>query len=230
MGQLREKMDWRWIVITLVFYSTLIRSQDINHKLVKKYFIDLYNQALVKAMREQEKTDRKSNFQPYKNGQSLSKYKPFTPYNQPKPSSGAQNLEVHSPHSHWKGPPHPQHKHKHHTHYHQHSNEHKHAHKHDHKQKHEHNHEHNHHHKHKDDHDHGHDHKHSHKHLHSHKSNSWRRSGESSENLTRRNSNSGHDNIVPIEDEIKFDQDTFKTDDDDGVFTDYEHVEYDSWE
>ena len=61
-------------------------------------------------------------------------------------------------------------------------------------------------------------------------SNSWRRSGESSENLTRRNSISGHDNIVPIEAEIKFDQDTFKTDDDDGVFTDYDHVEYDSWE
>ena len=178
-------MDWRWIVITLVFYSTLITSQDINHKLVKKYFIDLYNQALVKAMREQEKIDRKSNsnFEPYNHGQSISKYKPFTPFNQPKPSSGSQILEGHSPHSHWKGGPPPHHKHKHHTHYHQHTNEHKHAHKHDHKQththkhsakhkhvhKHEHHHEHNHHHKHKDDHDHGHDHKHSHKHLHSHK-------------------------------------------------------------
>ena len=35
---------------------------------------------------------------------------------------------------------------------------------------------------------------------------------------------------MPIEDEIKFDQDIFKTDDDDGVFTDYDRVEYDSWE
>ena len=152
---------------------------QLDHKLVKRYFIDLYNQALVRAMREQEQdaSKRKSSFTPYKS------HDIFKSAAAKVPSSGFQSSQ---PHAHWKGgppPAPPHHKHKHHTHQHQHKNTHQHAHthkhdnqhqhkhsaKHKHVHKHEHHHEHNHHHKHKDEHQHGHDHKHGHKHVHSHK-------------------------------------------------------------
>jgi len=211
----------------------------MDHKLVKKYFIDLYNQALVMAMKEQDIMDeRKSqftafnNYEPYKNHKEFNEIKPV-------------KAEAHH---NWKGGPPPHHKHKHHTHYHQHTNEHKHAHKHEHEQKHnhkhsakhkhvhkhEHHHEHNHHHKHKDNHDHGHDHKHSHRHLHSHKNNAWRRSSENLQESqtieTTRNINDHLDRDLPSEDGKKFDEDIFKSDDSEGVFTDYHSLEYDAWE
>ena len=165
-------MFW-WKVISLIFYNlgTISTQNNVNQNLVKKYFIELYNQALARAMKEQDMAfERKTDFVPYNN---------FEAYHDEEKLK--KKPEVLDQHSGWTHPPH--HKHKHHTHHHQHTNQHKHAHQHQHQQnhdhkhsakhkhvhKHEHHHEHNHHHKHKADHEHDEKHKHSHKHIHSHK-------------------------------------------------------------
>ena len=74
----------------LVCWSPAIKSA-VDHGLVKKYFVDLYNEALVRAMQEQgqvEGTVRRSQ------GGSI----PFIPYSQ----QADQNF---SPQSSWKGEP-----------------------------------------------------------------------------------------------------------------------------
>ena len=191
-------MDWKWSLMFLILSSCYhtTRSQ-VDHKLVKKYFIDIYNRALIKAMKEQDSLiDRSSNFAPFfqENKDHVNvKSSNFAPYVdnyevfhekgqkltkgvKKKPSPGS----FHSPeaHSGWRGPPpHPHHKHKHHTHHHKHTNEHKHAHQHTHEQSHEHKHKakhkhvhkHEHHHEHNHHHKHKDDHDHGHDHKHAHK-------------------------------------------------------------
>ena len=170
---------------------------QVDHKLVKKYFIDIYNRALIKAMKEQDSLiDRSSNFAPFfqENKDHVNvKSSNFAPYVdnyevfhekgenlvkgvKKKPSPGTFQLA--DAHSGWRGPPpHPHHKHKHHTHHHKHTNEHKHAHEHTHEQSHEHKHKakhkhvhkHEHHHEHNHHHKHKDDHDHGHDHKHAHK-------------------------------------------------------------
>ena len=47
---------------------------------------------------------------------------------------------------------------------------------------------------------------------------------------TTRKINDDSERAVPSEDGMKFDQDIFKSDDGEGVFTDYHSIEYDAWE
>ena len=83
------------LVILLTVAPTI--KPTVDHDLVKKYFVDIYNEALVRAMREQGDMKRRSHGDPPRN--SIDKQ--------------------YSPHSGWKGDP-PTHKHKHHSHFHKH--------------------------------------------------------------------------------------------------------------
>ena len=84
------------LVILLAWAPTI--KPAVDHGLVKKYFIDIYNEALVRAMREQADLKRRSD------------------YTYPPPASIDKQY---TPHSGWKGEP-PTHKHKHHSHFHKH--------------------------------------------------------------------------------------------------------------
>ena len=83
------------LVILLAWAPTI--KPTVDHGLVKKYFVDIYNEALVRAMREQGDVKRRSHDDTPRN--SIDKQ--------------------YSPHSAWKGE-HPTHKHKHHSHFHKH--------------------------------------------------------------------------------------------------------------
>lgn len=205
----------------------------VDHQKVKKYFLELYNQALQKAMKEQDNKegiptmhsdtnefrgfheDHSSSFSNFddKNhnrfGIESNRHEGFDGFESNTFSNPVQHTSLRRGGHH--------HKHHHHQHSHKHTNDHKHAHKHLHEQshehkhsakhqhvhKHEHHHEHNHHHKHKEAHEHKQDHKHSHKHLHSHKGNSWRRQGDENEALDRRQDTQTA--FEPINAEMSFD-------------------------
>ena len=95
---------WLLVSVSIIFsvWTPTIKS-TVDHGLVKKYFVGLYNEALVRAMKEQGdgggvRRSHRDNV-------------PFIPYSQ----SGGHHY---SPQSAWKGEP--KHKHKHNTHYHKH--------------------------------------------------------------------------------------------------------------
>ena len=95
---------WLLVSVSIIFsvWTPTIKS-TVDHGLVKKYFVGLYNEALVRAMKEQGEGGgvRRSHRDNV----------PFIPYSQ----SGGHHY---SPQSAWKGEP--KHKHKHNTHYHKH--------------------------------------------------------------------------------------------------------------
>ena len=186
----------------LVFFlgvSSLVRADGdpetgdmrrvVDHRKVKKYFLELYNEALAKAMKEQEEgysesSERGLDFG-FKNGNSFpaspSKFTKFGDFKSEGPSFGGSSYKENGftgfnrnpvqsqiPHTlHRRGGHH--HKHHHHKHSHEHTNDHKHAHKHLHEQSHEHKHSAKHQHVHKHEHHHEHNHHHKHKEDHEHK-------------------------------------------------------------
>ena len=87
----------RCCLIILLTWTPTIKP-TVDHGLVKKYFVDIYNEALVRAMRDQVDVTRRSH----------SQYTPTNPID-----------KQYSPYSGWKGGP-PTHKHKHHSHFHKH--------------------------------------------------------------------------------------------------------------
>ena len=178
----------------------------VDHSLVKKYFLEMYNKALKRAIIEQEaasgKSDplRRSSFNQAFGSAMKGKFgkEQYTGYNtveldkvEEQERGGVQafangvepfggghkHKHHHHKHSHTHTNDH-EHEHKH---LHEHEEEHKHKAKHQHVHKHEHHHEHNHHHKHKEEHEHEEEHKHEHSHEHAHKGGSWRRSSTDTE-------------------------------------------------
>ena len=101
----------------------ITQPQQLDHKLVKKYFIDLYNRALIKAMKDQDSlNDRSSNYSPFfqeNKDKSNVKSSNFSPYNdkhqvfheeEDKRKKGVKkkaSASFHSPDAHhgWRGPP-----------------------------------------------------------------------------------------------------------------------------
>ena len=174
----------------------------VDHSLVKKYFLEMYNKALRRAIAEQEaasgKSDplRRSSFNQAFGSAMKGKFgkEQYTGYNTVELDrveeqeqgarvqafaggvqpfgGGHKHKHHHHKHSHLHTNDH-EHEHKH---LHEHEEEHKHKAKHQHVHKHEHHHEHNHHHKHKEEHEHEEEHEHKHTHEHAHKGGSWRRS------------------------------------------------------
>ena len=173
----------------------------VDHSLVKKYFLELYNKALRRAIMEQEAAAkaqqhldplRRSSFNGAFGSAMKSKFgkegargyssakleeqgrggvQAFTTGVEPF-GGGHKHKHHHHKHTHLHENEH-EHEHKH---LHEHEEEHKHKAKHQHVHKHEHHHEHNHHHKHKEEHEHEEEHKHEHSHEHAHKGEEWRRS------------------------------------------------------
>jgi hypothetical protein len=169
----------------------------VDHGKVKKYFLELYNEALAKAMKEQDDDYSHSSekrginfgakgFSGFKldNPSSSdfgSKFPKFGDYNsdnkdldrdmyQEQGFTGFNPNPIQSQTQHTslrRGGHH--HKHHHHKHSHEHTNDHKHAHKHLHEQSHEHKHSAKHQHVHKHEHHHEHNHHHKHKEDHEHK-------------------------------------------------------------
>jgi len=171
----------------------------VDHGVVKKYFLELYNEALTKAMRDQE--EEETNDHEYSRNSekmgfgsnSISGYSDerqssfsnpeFHKFETPSyPSSfhkeadhGFSGFAEASGKAQVQGNKHTAHgyhgyhKHKHHKHQHEHTNDHKHAHKHLHEQSHEHKHSAKHQHMHKHEHHHEHNHHHKHKEDHEHK-------------------------------------------------------------
>ena len=178
----------------------------VDHSLVKKYFLEMYNKALRKAIMEQEATSgktqpsdplRRSSFNQAFGSAMKGKFgkEQYTGYNtveldrveeQERGQGGVQAFaggvepfgggHKHKHHHHKHSHTHTNEHEHEHKHLHEHEEEHKHKAKHQHVHKHEHHHEHNHHHKHKEEHEHEEEHKHEHSHEHAHKGGSWRRS------------------------------------------------------
>ena len=75
------RMDWKWSLMFLILMSSCYHTTQaqVDHKLVKKYFIDIYNRALIKAMKEQDTlTDRSSSFAPlFKENMKSSNFSPY---------------------------------------------------------------------------------------------------------------------------------------------------------
>ena len=84
------------LVILLAGVPTI--KPTVDHDLVKKYFVDIYNEALLRAMRAQGDVKRRADDETPRNSIIDKQY---------------------SPYSAWKGEP-PTHKHKHHSHFHKH--------------------------------------------------------------------------------------------------------------
>ena len=188
---------WMAVVFSIGMSEQFYNDADntVNTMIVKKQFVELYNQALAKAKKEQ---DSKFDFENSRRRNSIFDQMStnfatnvFSDFDHVKKTPKAEFVGYdYENYETFKGEH--KHKHHHHKHSHQHENNHEHAHqhlqehahahkhsaKHLHKHKHEHHHEHNHHHKHKEDHDHEEDHKHDHEHTHKHKQGgSWRREG-----------------------------------------------------
>ena len=77
------------LVLTVIFSCSPTIKSAVDHGLVKKYFLELYNEALVRAMQEQGQVQEK----PVRRS-----YDHFIPYSQ----QAGQNY---SPQSAWKGEP-----------------------------------------------------------------------------------------------------------------------------
>ena len=172
----------------------------VDHSLVKKYFLEMYNKALRRAIMEQEAQSqtsdplRRSGFNQAFGSAMKGKFgkEQYTGYktvelDQLEQERGGVQAFTGGVEPFGGGHKHKHHHHKHshthtneheheHKHLHEHEEEHKHKAKHQHVHKHEHHHEHNHHHKHKEEHEHEEEHKHEHSHEHLHKGESWRRS------------------------------------------------------
>merc|ERR1719347_612648 len=181
--------------IVCLISSTISANQigrPVDHALVKQYFIEMYNDALGKAMNDQgvgmgnnrrgffddmgqdfESAFGQEEGSSKKPGPEVAKYSPPIG-NAPQPFESnrvnrqpARNSVQIQPHSYESFGGH-KHKHHHHKHSHEHSSEHKHAHEHLQEHSHEHKHTGKHQHVHKHEHHHEHNHHHKHKEAHEH--------------------------------------------------------------
>ena len=101
------------ITVSIILSVTPAIKSTVDHGLVKKYFVDLYNEALVRATAQEQGLRWSDNTKEQGTGVGVrrSQDTPFIPY-----SNQNSVYKNYSPQSGWKA----SHKHKHNTHFHKH--------------------------------------------------------------------------------------------------------------